>query len=152
MTYAAKEAAWLPCLLYQVGHIAADTHPIHLYGDNEPSIKLLTANGHHRRTKHVDIYYHYIKDRVKDGHLTVSQVRTHEMAANGLTKPLDCQCKRLDLCWPQWVHFGSQKHYRTSWNSMEFHGTSWNPTEPHGISWKVLEHGGIFWLLTNDYK
>jgi hypothetical protein len=79
------------------------------------------------------------------------------------------RCKRLDLCWPQWIHFGSQEHYRTSWNSMESHRTSWNPTEahgipqklmeshrtsrnpmePHGIPWKVLEHGGT---LTNDYK
>jgi hypothetical protein len=33
-------------------------------------------------------------------------------------------CKRLDLCWPQWVHFGSQEHHRTSWNSMKSHGTS----------------------------
>jgi hypothetical protein len=71
--------------------MAADTHPIHLYGDSEPLIKLLTADGYHKRTKHVDIYYHYIKNYVKDGHLTVSQVRTHEMAADGLTKPLDCQ-------------------------------------------------------------
>jgi hypothetical protein len=71
-------------------------------------------------------------------------------------------CKRLDFCWPQWVHFGSQEHHRTSWNPMESHGTSWNPTEPHEISWnlmeshrtswKVLEHGRIFWLLTNDYQ
>jgi hypothetical protein len=90
MTYAAKEAAWLHRLLHQVGYVAADTHPIHLYSDNEPSIKLLTADGHHERTKHVDIYYHYIRDCVKDGHLTVSHVRTHEMAADGLTKPLDC--------------------------------------------------------------
>jgi hypothetical protein len=89
MTYAAKEAAWLHRLLHQVGYVAADTHPIHLYGDNEPSIKLLTADGHHERTKHVDIYYHYIRDCVKDSHLTVSHVRTHEMAADSLTKPLD---------------------------------------------------------------
>jgi hypothetical protein len=89
MTYAAKEAAWLHRLLHQVGYIAADTHPIYLYGNNEPSIRLLTADGHHERTKYVDIYYHYIKDRVKDGHLTVSQVRTHEMAPEGLTNPLD---------------------------------------------------------------
>jgi hypothetical protein len=89
MTYTTKEAAWLHRLLHQVGYVAADTHPIHLYGDNEPSIKLLTADGHHKRTKHVDIYYQYIRDCVKDGHLTVSHVRTHEMAADGLTKPLD---------------------------------------------------------------
>jgi hypothetical protein len=152
MTYAAKEAAWLHCLLYQVGYIAADTHPIHLYGDNEPSIKLLTADGHHERTKHVDIYYHYIKNCVKDGHLTVSQVRTHEMAADSLTKPLDCQCKRLDLCWPQWVHFGSQKYHRTSWNSMESHGTSWNPTEPHGISQNLMESHRTSWNLTEPHE
>jgi hypothetical protein len=89
VTYAAKEAAWLHRLLHQVGYIAADTHPIYLYGDNEPSIRLLTADGHHERTNHVDIYYHYIKDRVKDSHLTLSQVGAHEMAAEGLTNPLD---------------------------------------------------------------
>jgi hypothetical protein len=71
-------------------------------------------------------------------------------------------CKRLDLCWPQWVHFGSQEHHRTSWNPtephgipwnlMESYGTSWNSTEPYGIPWKILEHGRIFWLLTHDYK
>jgi hypothetical protein len=33
-------------------------------------------------------------------------------------------CKRLDLCWPQWVHFGSQEHHRTSWNPIKSHGTS----------------------------
>jgi transposase-like protein len=22
-------------------------------------------------------------------------------------------CKRLDLCWPQWIHFSSQEHYGT---------------------------------------
>jgi hypothetical protein len=46
-------------------------------------------------------------------------------------------CKRLDLCWPQWVHFGSQEHHSTSWNSMESHGTSWNPMEGSG-TWRNL--------------
>jgi hypothetical protein len=44
-----------------------------------------------------------------------------------LSHKLDC--KRLDLCWPQWVHFGSQEHHRTSWN----------PTEPHGIPQNLME-------------
>jgi hypothetical protein len=91
-------------------------------------------------------------------------------------------CKRLNLCWPQWVYFGSQKHHRTSWNLtepcgmpwnlmephrtlwnpaephgilqnlMESYRTSWNPTEPYEIPWKILDHGRIFWLLTDDYK
>ncbi|KAI1667156.1 Gag-Pol polyprotein [Pyrenophora tritici-repentis] len=51
----------------------------------------LAREGHHERTKHVDIYYHYIKDQVRDGNLYVEHVRTHEMAADGLTKPLERQ-------------------------------------------------------------
>jgi hypothetical protein len=47
------------------------------------------AEGYHERTKHVDIYYHYIKDRVKAGHISLEHVRTYNMAADGLTKPLD---------------------------------------------------------------
>jgi hypothetical protein len=89
LTYAAKEATWLQRLLHQLGCNANDTHPILIYGDNEPSVKLLHAEGHHERTKHVDIYYHYIRDRVKDGHLKVEHVCTTAMAADGLTKPLD---------------------------------------------------------------
>jgi hypothetical protein len=76
-------------LLKQVGYLGQDAHPIKLYGDNQPSINLVASEGHHERTKHVDIYYHYIKDRVKDGYLALQHVRTFEMAADGLTKPLD---------------------------------------------------------------
>jgi hypothetical protein len=76
-------------LLEQIGYLGNDVHPVKLYGDNEPSIQLVSAEGHHERTKHVDIYYHYIKDRVKEGHISLQHVRTHDMAADGLTKPLD---------------------------------------------------------------
>jgi hypothetical protein len=89
LTYAAKEATWLVRLLEQIGYLGNDVHPVKLYGDNEPSIQLVSAEGHHERTKHVDIYYHYIKDRVKEGHLSLQHIRTHDMAADGLTKPLD---------------------------------------------------------------
>jgi hypothetical protein len=48
------------------------------------------------RTKHVDIYYHYIKDQVKDGKIDLQYVPTAEMAADGLTKPLN---KLKHLAW-----------------------------------------------------
>ena len=89
LTYAAKEATWLHRLLRQLSYGSDDTRPILIYGDNEPSIKLLRSEGHSERSKHVDIYYHYIKDRVQDGHLKVKHVRTTAMAADGLTKPLE---------------------------------------------------------------
>jgi hypothetical protein len=97
LTYAAKEATWLVRLLKQVGYLGNDVYPVKLYGDNEPSIQLVSAEGHHERTKHVDIYYHYIKDRVKEGYLSLQHVRTHDMAADGLTKPLDKHAHRRFL-------------------------------------------------------
>lgn len=57
---------------------------------------LIKSEGHQERTKHVDIYYHYIKYRVWEGYLALQHVRTHEMAADGLTKPLD---KQAYLTW-----------------------------------------------------
>jgi hypothetical protein len=66
-----------------------DITPLKLFGDNQPSIQLVFSEGHHERTKHVDIYYHYIKDQVKDGKIDLQYIPTAEMAANGLRKPLD---------------------------------------------------------------
>jgi hypothetical protein len=97
LSYAAKEATWLVRLLKQIGYLGNDVHPVKLYGDNEPSIQLVSAEGHHERTKHVDIYSHYIKDRVKNGHLNLQHVRTYDMAADGLTKPLDKHAHRRFL-------------------------------------------------------
>jgi hypothetical protein len=73
----------------RVGYLGNDVHPIKLYGDGQPSLQLVASEGHHERTKHVDIYYHYIKDQVNDGQLLLEHVGTKDIAADGLTKPLD---------------------------------------------------------------
>jgi hypothetical protein len=52
-------------------------------------------------------------------------------------------CRRLDLCWPQCVYFGSQEYHRISWNPMEPHGISWNIKESHEIPWNLMNHYGI---------
>jgi hypothetical protein len=67
LTFCSKEATWLVWLLRQLNYLGADIAPLKLFGDNQPSIQLVSSEGHHERTKHVDIYYHYIKDQVKDG-------------------------------------------------------------------------------------
>jgi hypothetical protein len=61
------------------------------------SIQLVNAEGHHERTKHVDVYYHYIKDCIKEGYFSLQYVCTHNMAADGLTKPLDKHAHRRFL-------------------------------------------------------
>ncbi|KAF1934446.1 poly protein, partial [Didymella exigua CBS 183.55] len=50
------------------------------------------------RTKHLDIYYHYVKERVCDSYLTVEHVHTTAMAADSLTKPLNRVAHERFLC------------------------------------------------------
>jgi hypothetical protein len=81
----------------------------------------------HKPIPSVQAFYLFLR-------IQASWVSISPMEIKGTTLGWRLNCKRLDLCWPQWVQFGSQEHHRTSWNSMESHGTSWNSTEPHGMS------------------
>ena len=43
---------------------------------------------HHGRTKHVEIRYHFIREKVSEGLIKLTFVPTKEEATDGLTKPL----------------------------------------------------------------
>lgn len=62
---------------------------ITLYNDNQSAQKLLESKEYsHKRTKHIDLRYHYIKDLIQSGFATVKYLSTQEMIADVLTKPL----------------------------------------------------------------
>jgi len=89
LSNAAKEATWLQRLLQELGYRASDVKPLLLYGDNLPSHSLTEIGGQFRaRTKHIDIHYHYIRQQVANGTIKVEYIRTDDMIADGLTKPL----------------------------------------------------------------
>lgn len=88
MTYAAKEATWLRRLLQDLNYGGSDLLPVRLFGDNLPSINLTKSDAHHSRTKHIDLYYHYIREEVQAGRIQLQHVPTQDMVADGLTKPL----------------------------------------------------------------
>ena len=88
ITHAAKEALWLRQLLTDLSYTGKDLLPIHLYGDNQPAIDLTRSDDYHARTKHFDLYWHYIRDKVQSGVIHLQHVPTSSMVADGLTKPL----------------------------------------------------------------
>ena len=66
-----------------------DLGPVILYQDNKSSmasIKKGKLTG--RNTKHVNVRYFFIKDRVEQGEVEVKYLSTNDMIADGLTKPL----------------------------------------------------------------
>ena len=45
----------------------------------------------HARTKHIEVHYHFIKERVLDGDIDLTYVRTDEQVADIFTKALGAE-------------------------------------------------------------
>ena len=82
---AAKEACWLRSVLSELrfGRIV-----ITIYEDNMSTISISYNPVHHGRTKHIDIKYHFIREKIKDNELAVVHIPTWANAADMLTKVL----------------------------------------------------------------
>lgn len=62
-----------------------------LYVDNQSAIKLIESNENSKRSKHIDIKYHYIKDLISKQEIIVKYVSTNENVADVFTKALSKQ-------------------------------------------------------------
>jgi hypothetical protein len=56
--------------------------------DNTGAIQWAEGGGNFRRTKHVQIRYHHIRQLVQNGTIRVEYTPTNKMIADMLTKPL----------------------------------------------------------------
>jgi hypothetical protein len=84
--YAAKEVVWLRCLLSKLHQCTAKPITIHI--DNQSSIALAHNSEFHDCTKHVDIWYHFLHEKVKSGEITLQYLPTNSQPADLLTKGL----------------------------------------------------------------
>jgi hypothetical protein len=57
--------------------------------DNESAIKIAYNPCEHSRTKHIDIWHHFLRDRAIKGDIVISYVRTNEQLTDIFTKLLD---------------------------------------------------------------
>ena len=80
------DAIFIRNYLTQQGY---DVPPATIYQDNEAAIKLC-ENGlaSSKRTRHIDIRYFFIQDRIKIGDIQIQYLSTKDMIADFLTKPL----------------------------------------------------------------
>jgi hypothetical protein len=92
--FAAKELIWLRQLLLELERQFIDPDERNdlpatiLYGDNTGSNSLTRNPEHHQRTKHIDVIYHFIRERVESNEIDVIYIPTEEMTADLLTKAL----------------------------------------------------------------
>jgi len=62
-THATKECIWLRCLTGDILLPLPESTTLHC--DNQAALKLAQDNNYHMQTKHIDIWYHFIRDVVK---------------------------------------------------------------------------------------
>ncbi len=103
-TQAIKEAVWLKSLLDQLSYSGSvnslseqaptefEDPPsalktITIYCDNQGAVALAKNPESHARSKHIDIQWHYQKEKVEDGSVQLKYIPTEEQIADCPTKP-----------------------------------------------------------------
>ena len=85
VTDAAKEIVWFKLLLSELGFSQGN---VTLYEDNEAAIKISKNPQDHKRTKHIQVRYHYIRDQINDGIFHLEYIPTEFQLADMFTKGL----------------------------------------------------------------
>jgi transposase InsO family protein len=83
---AVQEAIWWRSILRDLGH-SVDL-PTQLLSDSQGSIAIANGSDQKTRTKHIDIQYHFTRECVENGQVSLRYIPSADMAADTLTKPL----------------------------------------------------------------
>ncbi|KAE8665560.1 PLAC8 family protein [Hibiscus syriacus] len=83
---AAQESTWLIQLMNNL-HQPVD-YAISLYCDNQSTIRLAENPVFHARTKHVEVHYHFVREKVLQEEIEMRQIKTDEKIADLFTKSL----------------------------------------------------------------
>ena len=85
MANATAEVMWVQTLLKELGVKAPKS--ARLWCDNLGATYLSANPVFHTRTKHIEVDYHFVRERVSQGLLEVQLVSTLDQVADGFTKP-----------------------------------------------------------------
>jgi hypothetical protein len=97
---ATREVTWLRNLLAEIDLSGAPVTflpqnepnhlpPISMAIDNQGAIALAILGSQNRRTRHINVRYHFIRDFIESGTITPHYTSTSDMLADGFTKALD---------------------------------------------------------------
>ncbi|GJV88435.1 retrovirus-related pol polyprotein from transposon TNT 1-94 [Tanacetum coccineum] len=83
LTEAVKESIWLKGLLIELG---VNLRSVIVNCDNQSAIHLSRNAMFHKRTKHINVRYHFIREIVKSKEIEVAKIGTKDNAADAFTK------------------------------------------------------------------
>ncbi|KAJ5298140.1 uncharacterized protein N7443_006260 [Penicillium atrosanguineum] len=83
-----QDLSWIQLMLAELGHQALVPRPTVIHEDNQGTIALASSDKFTTRSKHIDVKYHYVREKTASNDCLFQYVPTAEQAADGLTKPL----------------------------------------------------------------
>jgi reverse transcriptase-like protein len=86
LSEAAREACWLRHLYAELGF--PQSAPTLIKGDNDGSIAMAKNPQFHKRPKHIDIRWHWVRDPVQERHVRIESCQDRDQTADVLTKAL----------------------------------------------------------------
>ncbi|CAL1370481.1 unnamed protein product [Linum trigynum] len=87
MTNRVGEVVWLRWLLHELGVSSSGPTPLHR--DNQAASRISANPVFHERTKHVEIDYHFIRERIASLEIVPRKISTQDQMADLFTKGLD---------------------------------------------------------------
>ena len=85
---ASKEAIWLREFISDLGVVPSISEPVEIFCDNTGAVALTKEPKDHGKSKHIDRKYHFVRNKVEEGHVLVSRVSSEENLADPFTKAL----------------------------------------------------------------
>ena len=83
-----KEAVWLRHILNE---LVSECKIIPVFVDNQAAIKTASNSNDHKRSKHIDVKFHFTRDASNRGEVEIKYVPSKEQLADIFTKPLSKQ-------------------------------------------------------------
>jgi hypothetical protein len=95
-----RETVWLRQLLSELGY--PQSGPTVLHEDSQTCISYTKEDLHHKRSKHLDVKWHFTREKIQEGVVQVVKIDTQDQRADGLTKEQDksrfeLNCKQFRL-------------------------------------------------------
>ncbi|CAB3999284.1 Hypothetical predicted protein, partial [Paramuricea clavata] len=87
LTDAVQEAKFLTQLCVDL-KVVQVSYSVLVNGDNQGAINLAKNPMYHKRSKHIDVKYHFIRSEVRTGSIVLAYIPTDENVADIFTKPV----------------------------------------------------------------
>ena len=89
LSEAAREGLFLKQMFSEIG---VEIGTVLIMQDNQATISMTRNPVHHKRLKHIDIKYHFVRNEVARKNIKLQYCESKSMIADVLTKPLPRDC------------------------------------------------------------